>query len=55
MLRSMTSYINPERKSRMTSNLASGDCDMGERQCVNGALRLFRSFINGSVTPEQDK
>lgn len=54
----MTSYINPERRSRMApipNDLVGGDCDAGEHQCVSGAIRLFRSFINGSITPEQDK
>ena len=34
----------------MANNLATGDCDTGECQDVN----LYRSFINGSVTPERD-
>ena len=60
MIKSMTSFVSRERKSRMvkmSSNdlISSGDCDSGDRQCVNKALLLFRAFISGSMLPEQDK
>lgn len=59
MIRTMSAYVNQERKSR-TIQFATGatiesDCDAIERVCASEALGLFRAFINGSIKLEQDK